>query len=176
MKKRAYALPIDTRRTYWSSPDRRSHGSFTPNGPLIVNDSLRQNPIAWEESGELWTGRIFVGLSVGQDEAWSENDVVGIVSRVRKEQVGAPDSSFVRQRGLYTQTTKTKDGDKVEVVDENSIQIFILNLSHFETDPDDFKKQMVELGEKLCQELEQKEVIIEIQRNGIIQYTMSVAA
>lgn len=163
------SFPADPRRFHWSSPNGRSRGRFIPDGHFVWY-GRKNNPEEWGDKGPIWAARLFVGLSIGHDSAWTENDVVRIVKQVRQKQVKRADASFVLQRGLYTQEVK---GKKV-VVDEQSVQIIILNLAFFKTSPKRFRTQMVALAEKLARDLEQKEVIIEIQRNGLYQETIGV--
>lgn len=162
------AFPVDPRRASWCSPDGRSKGSFRPNG-VLQHYGPKMNPSLWD-SDETWGARLFVGLSVGTNKTWTQDDVVRIVRGVREEQVGSPDSSFVMQRGLYSQTV----GDQKIVVDEDSVQVIIVNLPQWEVTPEAFKAQMVALAEALAQDLRQQEVIVEIQRNGIYQQTIGV--
>lgn len=162
------SFPADPRKFHWGSPNGRSNGRFIPKGQIKWHGP-RLNPTLWD-AAETWAARMFVGLSIGRDKAWSENDVVQIVKAVREKQVGSPDSSFIMQRGLYTQTV---DGENV-VVDETSVQVIIINLPQWSVPSDAFIEQMVALAEKLAQDLRQMEVIVEIQKNGMTQTTIGV--
>jgi hypothetical protein len=97
------------------------------------------------------------------------DDVVAIVRRVRDEQVGSPDSTFLYQRGLYT--SKKHKG---AVEDEEGTQIIVLNLPEFGAKHSEFRQQMLDLAEVLATELEQEEVIVEIQKGGISKETVGV--
>jgi hypothetical protein len=100
------------------------------------------------------------------------DDVVRIVRRVRKQQVGDPAATFVLQRGIYTHTAKD-DGDRL-TVDEKGAQIFLLNTPELGTSVTVFKKQMEDLAEILATDLRQEAVILEIQRGGSTQVTISM--
>jgi hypothetical protein len=163
------AFPADPRRFSWSSPGGESRGRFVPNGRLVFH-GRKTNPRNWHEKGNIFAARLFVGLAVDRERAWEENDVVRIVKHVRQTQVGRPDASFVLQRGLYTQAI----GDEQVVIDEPSVQVIILNLPDFNAARKKFTKQMVKLAEALARELKQREVIVEIQKNGISQETIGV--
>jgi hypothetical protein len=161
------ALPVDTRR--FSYRHNGEVGFFVPNGTLTTRGSiLRRNPPAWESEDPIWGARIFVGFSVGMEPRWSMEDAVHIVRRVRGAQVGTPDSSFLYQKGLYTHKLTG------ETVEEDGAQIVFINLPDFGATPKVFEKQMVEVAEALAIELEQEEVIVELQKDGITQKTIGV--
>lgn len=143
---------------------------FRPRGALQVHgDRARlSNPVAWSEEEPMLAARIFVGLKVGDVDKWTVDDVVKTVKRVRTAQVGAPDASFVSQKGLYTHE---KSG---EVVEEDSVQVVILNTAG--TPHKEFVEQIVSLAEMLALELDQESVIVEIQKGGVHVRTLGVAA
>jgi hypothetical protein len=160
-------IPADTRRFAWRNP-RGEVGFFTPNGRVTEHGrgDFLENPAGWTSRSPIYAARIFVGFNVGHRARWSMEDVVRIVKRVRKAQVGTPDATFLYQRGLYT--SKRDES----VVDEKGAQIIILNLSG--ATPKQFRLQMIALGEEIATKLRQEEVIVEIQRGGVSKETIGV--
>ena len=162
-------VPADTRRFSWRTPNG-TLGFFRPNGRMTVEGSrcgdFAENPAGWTSRAPIYAARIFVGFNVGHKAKWSMSDVVRIVKRVRKDQVGMPDATFLYQRGLYT--SKRDDS----VVDEKGAQIIILNLAGASVKA--FRDQMIFLGEEIATKLRQEEVIVEIQRGGISKETIGV--
>lgn len=161
-------VPADTRRFSWRSP-HGGVGFFRPNGRMTLvgrGPEYAQNPTGWSSREPILAARIFVGFNVGRRPKWHMNDVVRIVKRVRKDQVGSPDATFLYQRGLYT--SKRDES----VVDEKGAQIIILNLAGEPLGV--FREQMIELGEEIATRLKQEEVIVELQRGGISKETIGI--
>jgi hypothetical protein len=133
---------------------------FIPNGPVYaVGDSTRLqfNPIEEEDVVPL-TARLFVGLSVGQRATYTVDDVVKITKRVRQQQGQSPDSSFLLQKGIYTDKAN-------EIVEEDSVQIVIFSFD--ESDKKEFQRQMGELAQVLAEELDQETIYVELQERGV---------
>ena len=148
--------PCDMRRF------RCRRARFEPRGPVyavgdVSRAGLRKNP---RERIDVVprAARLFVGLNVGQDPKYTVDDVVRITKRVRKEQGELPDSSFLLQRGLFT------DEVTAATVEENSVQVVIFN---FDEDEAKFEDEMGALAETLARELQQQVVYVEMQRRGI---------
>lgn len=164
-------LPVNHRRFAWRHGD--NIGWFVPNARLTVSrgglSRLHTNPPAWSSDEPLTAARIFVGFNVGARPVWTIEDAIRIVRRVRKEQVGVPDSTFLYQRGLYTHKSSG------ETVEEDGTQIIFLNLPDFGVTKADFERQALDLAETLATELDQEEVIVEIQRGGMTEKTIGVA-
>lgn len=161
-------VPADTRRFSWRSPSGKT-GSFRPNGPMTLEGrraDFAENPTGWSSRAPIYAARIFVGFNVGPRPRWTMSDVVQIVKRVRKGQVGSPDATFLYQRGLYTSK------EDRSVVDEKGAQIIILNLSGATVK--EFRAQMIELGEEIAEKLRQEEVIVEIQKGGVSKETIGI--
>lgn len=118
---------------------------------------LRANPTEKIDVVPL-TARIFVGLNVGQTPTYDIQDVMRIVKRVRKKQGATPDSSFLFQRGFFT------DEVTAETVEENSVQVVLFD---FSGDEDKFEEDMSELGETLATGLQQQVVFVEMQKRGV---------
>lgn len=140
--------------------------SFVPKGPVIeVGDTtkLQHNPTKRHPVVPL-TARLFVGLSVGQEPTWTVEDVIAITQRVRVSQKASPDSSFLLQRGLYTDRAN-------DIVKEDSVQVVIFN---FDDDQETFENQMVALAETFIRELQQETVIIDLQRLGVSYIVLEV--
>lgn len=162
------AYPFNPGIFYWTPPKPYASGSFRPNGRFTKHGDIGEwvgNPSNWE-SDEIIVGRLIVGFSVGQVPTYSGEDLIAIVERVRTAQSGDPSASFVAQRGIY-QSRKTG-----EVVVEDGAQVFIINTHGLALEA--FIDQMVELAETVARELQQEEVILEIQRNGLSLKTIGV--
>jgi hypothetical protein len=173
-------MTTTTKRKYRSVPAKLSRfswryrgnvGFFEPNGAVGSHGpDLHPNKRDWQTDAPLYAARIFVGFNVGDEPRWTMDDLVPIVKRVRTEQVGSPDSSFLYQRGVYAHQ---RAGDTT-VADEQGAQIIILNVPDFETEPDEFESQIVQLAEIIAEQLLQETVIVEIQRAGQTLRTISV--
>ena len=169
-------IPVYLGPTSWGGPNA---GQFRPNGPLTYHGdpstwdraTFLKNPVLHGGKTEgkkkgLWSARIFVGLNVGGAPRWTPDDVVKLVLEVRVAQVGRPDASFIVQRGLYSQGP--------DVIDETSVQVAIMNLPYWNVSKDAFKEQMVELADRLAEELDQESVILEIQKNGLLKFSWTI--
>jgi len=156
-------LPTDTRPAVWSTPNG-AH-AFHPYGRKRWSGDYRPNKTTWE-SAETYSARLFVGFNVGQKTVYEMQDLVRLVRQVREEQVGDPSSSFVYQHGIY----KHHSGD---IVEEPGAQVIIINMGE---SPEKFIAQMTELAERICFSMNQEEVVVEIQRNGVVQRVFGVSA
>lgn len=168
-------IPANIRkRATWKAPDGRG-GSFTPNREspkLAYKQHPYLTPNSWDSEADVWAARIFVGFSVGQRPKYNIDDLIRIVKRVRRAQTGNPDASFVYQKGVYTH----KEGPlKGQSVTEDGAQAVLLNL-----DPDvstrQFYEDVIELAQIIREELEQEEVIVDVQKNGITVRTIGIDA
>lgn len=159
------AFPFNPSLFHWNPPHPHPGGSFRPHGPMQQYGEIAvRNPKGWGSRKTL-AARLIVGFSVRSKPTYKLDDLVAIVERVRREQADNPSASFVAQRGIY----QHHDG---ETVTEDGAQVFIINLSNLS--PDEFTAQMVELAEVIAREMQQEEVIVEIQENGISQETIGV--
>ena len=163
------------RKLSWSHRNRG--GSFTPQGRLTVHGDRRtlSNPRRWE-SRDTYSARVVVGflpagaepgtkMSAAETERRMEQ-LVTVVRRVREQQVGDPGATFLAQRGLY------RHAESGVVVDEPGAQVILFNTQG--STPAAFERQVEELAEEVARRLEQEEVIVEIQRNGISQKVFGV--
>lgn len=155
-------IPTDTRPAVWSTP--QGWGMFTPNGRKRWS-GYKPNKKTWE-SADTWSARLFVGFNVGQKTVYEMDDLIAVVRRVREQQTDDPSSSFVYQRGIY----KHHSG---EVVEEPGAQVIIINMG---ASAAKFEQQMIELGEAIATTMDQEEVVVEVQRNGIVQRVFGVSA
>lgn len=158
------AYPFNPSTFTWNPGAPHRGGSFRPRGRLLAR-GLVENPPAWE-SARTVTGRLIVGFNVGEVPTYSLDHLIAIVERVRRQQVGTPDSTFIAQKGIYTH----RDGQTV--AHEDGAQVFIINLSGA-TD-EEFQAELVQLAEIVAREMQQETVIVEIQVNGISQVTIGV--
>lgn len=141
---------------------------FRPSGEVIeVGEvpQLESNPVKRHAATPL-TARLFVGLSVGQDKAWTVEDVINVTQEVRLRQKEAPDASFLIQRGLYTDRSN-------EIVREDSVQVVLFS---FGDDQATFEDQMVELAEELVDRLQQETIYVELQKAGVPYTVLEVTA
>lgn len=159
----AQVIPVNVRPVGWRGRNGQ-RCSFHPLGKREQIGYLANREV-WE-SDETWSARFFVGFNVGHDTVYAMEDLIAIVRAVREAQTGDPSSSFLYQRGIY----KHKAGD---VVEEPGAQAIIINMG--ET-PTAFRKQMIELAEVIAKDLHQEEVVLELQRNGVLASVMGVAA
>jgi len=157
----------DHRTLHWNS--RKNSGSFYPDGPLQLHGdraALQSNPEHWT-TRDTYAARIIVGFERKGKRPATLNQLVRIVRRVRKEQVGDQGATFLSQRGIYQRTKK-------QVIDEPGAQVLIINTPGMKTSPKKFAAQMLALAEVIATELGQDEVILEMQKNGITQQTSGV--
>lgn len=162
-------LRADSRFHHWEAP--HGYGCFRPSGQkhyLGNPDAFEQNPRRWESEGDTYAARIFVGFNVGGEPRWDLDDLVALVRREREAQGHPPDASFVAQKGIY-QSRRTGD-----VIEEDGAQVILIDMQglsqkHFQSD-------MEKLAEAIAAELEQEEVVLEIQKNGISVGTYGIVA
>lgn len=143
-------------------PGRVFH--FKPTGKLVCHDAkaVREAREAMTRSsygkGGL-SARIFVGLNVGTKAKYTVQDVVALLKRVRKEQSPNPNASILTQTGMF----KDKSG---RMIVENSVQIIVIDLDGLSEK--DFTEQMMTIAEAFVEEFEQEEVLVEIQKRGVV--------
>ncbi len=161
-------LRADSRTHSWRAP--HGAGSFRPNGKkhFVGNPSAFAHNASkrWGGASETLAARIFVGFNVGGEPRWTLGHLIEIVQRVRRLQGHAPDSSFVAQKGIYTSRlsgeTITEDGAQVILIDLEGLPL------------EQFEQEMMVLAGEIAGVLEQEEVILEIQRNGLSIRTFGV--
>jgi hypothetical protein len=156
------SFPPDTRAAVWSTPNGAR--AFHPHGRKQWSGDYRPNKTVWE-SADTYSARLFVGFNVGTETVYEMSDLVSVVRRIREQQVDDPSSSFVYQHGIY----KHHAGD---IVEEPGAQVIIINMG---ASPEEFAAQMVELAEAIAEEMSQEEVVVEIQRNGVVQRVLGVS-
>lgn len=172
-------IPISNHAVYW-----RGGGSFRPEGrlTLVHVEGLVGNPLQWD-TRESWAARMFLGFQKGrrrvpkQEAARRMEKLVQLVREIRVEQVGDPGASFLTQRGMY----RHDDG---YVIDEPGAQVIVINVDRVmkkgkkiekvPVTPEQFEKDIEQLSEDLATELDQESIIVEIQRNGVVQRTFSM--
>jgi|SRR3972149_3458213 len=136
--------------------------SFRPQGKNIRYGTL-SNPLEHIAS-VTWSARLIIGFDVGHKPTWNLSDIVKLVKKHRKDQGADPDATFFATRGLYTERKHTRGKTRSRVIDENGCQVVIINLGEPQTL---FRKEMIEMAEKLTRELKQDKIYLEFQRNGI---------
>jgi len=152
---------IDHRALHWNG------GSFTPSTDtaIVYGEALEPNPELRDYGKVTWSARLIVGFKRRGKKAATLNQLVKIVRETRTKQTGNPSSTFLMQRGIY------RHDDSGEVVDEPGAQVLIINMGASQKD---FEKQMTELAEVIAVKLDQAEVIVEIQRNGVSKRVFGV--
>ncbi len=158
------ALPVDTRPAVWNKSV--GWGMFTPNGrrKLHGKKGYEKNAERWRSGSDTWAARLFVGFNVGQDTVFEMADLVAIVRRVREDQTGDPSSTFLSQHGIY----RHQSG---EVVEEPGAQVIIINMG---ATPAKFENDMTALAEVIAEEMDQEEVVVELQRGGVVQHVIGI--
>lgn len=162
-------LRADSRFHHWEAP--HGYGSFRPAGKkryLGNPATFERNPRSWASEGDTFAARIFVGFHVGGEPRWELDDLVALVRREREAQGHTPDASFVAQKGIY-QSRRTG-----EVVEEDGAQVIVIDMQGLSQGH--FQGEMEELAEAIAAELEQEEVVLEIQKNGISVGTYGIVA
>lgn len=158
---------IDYRELHWTGG---GGGSFYPNPDSALechgDRALLSNPQLWEGGKVTWSARVIVGFKRRGKKPATMNQLVRVVRQVRTKQAGNPSSSFLFQRGIY------RHSDSGEIVDEPGAQVLIINT--FGATPKEFERQITELAEVIADKLDQAEVIVEIQRNGVSKHVFGV--
>lgn len=131
-------------------------------------ETTGRNPVIWGEGEypDSLAGHLFVGLNVGQSPRYTVRDVMRIVKRLRTEQTGVPNSTFILQKGIYKDQPSVDDPKDYGVVEEDSVQVVVFREDpKIETKPS-FRAHMIEIGEKICRELRQRTVILDLKQNS----------
>lgn len=173
-------LNVDTRQTTHTTKDGTSH-SFRPTGPLyIVDDKGGLHPVTETVARELknpiekiprggMSARLFIGLNVGDKPTYTTEQVIADTIKIRKRQKVLPDASFLTQRGVYTHGK----GKASHLVKEDSVQIIIIDTVG--TPEKTFIKQVQSLGKQLRADFKQNEVILEVQKSGVVQDVYAIS-
>lgn len=146
------------------------HRRWRSTSQLIVVHGSSRRRRAGEDSVESWgegglAARLFVGLNVGDKPTYSVEDVLHEVAKLR-DKAGLPaDSSFIAQKGLYTEPSG-------HLVEENSVQIIMFDATG--STPEDFERQIVQLARALREKLDQDSIIVEVQNRGVVQKVLAV--
>jgi hypothetical protein len=147
-------------------PAQFPNGTFRPTGRLVQVGSYPPNPLKDRKRKPLWSARLLVGLNVGKKPKWTIEDIIPVVQEVRLAQVGDAGASLLLQYGIYTWTDEK---GRRQTTDEKSAQVIVIN--YVGVAEKKFEQQMVELGEELARRFKQQVVPIEVQRNGIVQWS-----
>lgn len=150
----------------WSGP---RPGSFKPLGRLRVEPDRPTlgealGSVDWS-SDETLSARLFVGFSVGSAPTYDLDDLIAVVRAARSKNGGDPAATFLAQRGIY----RYRSG---EVVEEDGGQVIIIDTAG--SPRATFENQMVALAEEIAREMKQELVVVEIQKNGVVQQTYGV--
>lgn len=148
----------------YHAPERSS--TFHPVGVKVAHGSRRRNPPyeRWD-TDDSTSARLFVGFNVGPYPRYKLDDLVTLV-RDNRVAAGHPMASFVAQRGVYQH-----EGDG-HIVTEDGAQVIIINT--YGASLKDFKDEMIELAGYIAHKMQQEEVVVEIQHNGITKGVIGV--
>jgi len=153
---------------------KRGGFSFVPRGPMSFYGTRLNPKVDWlSKKTPNFSARFFVGLSVGHKPTWTVADVVKKTRAFLRDSQWKEDSSFIAQRGVYTEDEpEDEQGTKRRVVSEHSVQI-VLFKADAGTEPD-FAVIVEKLAEHLCRILRQKSIIVDYQRNGISKHIWNI--
>ena len=145
----------------------RGRFRFKPKGDVMFFRIANGSAEAAEEldnpaklyGGSGLAARLLIGLNVGDKPTHSIDDIVTAVGEIYRGS-----ASFIAQKGIYVD-------DHDHKTYEDSVQVVIISDASDETA---FKKAMVALGEKLAAKFQQKEIVLEIQKKGIVDSVYGV--
>jgi len=159
-------IPFSNNPIHVAFPGGSFH--FYPQGPLSYISGPRNNPRLWQ-SEETWGVRLVMGLSIqGERKEISPLSIIDYVKRFCAFAGLAPDSSYIMQKGVY------KYSGNGEVKTEKSLQIVILSVNNGDLPPYFFEWYMEILAEAMAVDFRQESIIVELQRNGVVQETAGV--
>jgi hypothetical protein len=158
------AYPANLGPISFRSIQRQCLVVYKGQGPYTLHNEKGALPNPATDLGSPWAARIFVGFKVGNKTKWTMKSVIKVVWEERKKQGRQSGASFLSQQGIY------EVGGKRIV--EPSAQIVIFDFDGLGEKA--FVEDMTKLGEALCRRLEQQEVIVEIQKAGVVKKTLSV--
>jgi hypothetical protein len=166
-------IPAHTGQTSWSHANG-TDGHFRPNGKLELfhlDDDMIPNPSTWSSSGgKTMAARLFVGFNVGSRPRWKMHDLIHVVREARKRQRQREDASFVAQQGIYTHTGP---GKRAKVIEEKGAQVVLIRMPGESEKA--FREHTIKLAETIANSLKQAEVVLELQRGGVVQEVMGVS-
>ena len=134
---------------------------FTPRGRIhwFHRPTSSASPFTDDAGTKQLVARFFVGLSIGDEKAWSIEDVRSIIIRVRGKQGRLPNSTIRAQSGTWASEIGAK------VIKEDSVEVVIMN-ERGDTRAK-FIRDMRALGERLRIELRQEVVILKVEDGPI---------
>lgn len=152
--------------------------AFSPVGRYTVCtvSGKRDNPVL--PTGvfkDTWSARLIVGLSVRKKSVYTIHDVIAVTRAYMKAHKYPEDSSFVAQHGVFTHAYARDARGEPVVVQEKSVQIFIINAGDWSSE-EDFKQFAEEFAEHLVVKFRQEMIIVEIQNNGVVKVTWLVVS
>jgi len=146
--------------------------AFSPVGryTFCTVSGKRGNPVLDQHVfKDTWSARLIVGLSVNKKSTYEIEDVIACTRAYMKEKGFPEDSSFIAQHGVFTHAHSKA------VVQEKSVQIFIINAGDWSGE-EDFKQFAEDLAEHLIVKFKQEMIIVEIQNNGVVKVTWLVVS
>lgn len=152
-------LPFDVRKNQWNNG--KLFVKFNPCGKF-KRHGKRINPLEWE-SDTTYAARIFIGRKIGNTVAITEKQIIDYIKKIRTAQSGKADSSYLTQKGIYTM-------DSGETVREPSLQVVIFYDRYTkEKSVTEWKRNIRDLTNRMAIHFRQELIILEFQKNGIVQ-------
>ena len=136
---------------------------FRPEGPYYFGEGeYHENPIEDYGEGGVRAARLIIGLNVGRKPKWTPKQVMEKVYKWRKAK-GLPGSmTVIAQLGIYEDTKNRK-------ISERSVQVILLDLGGDEK----FVENVLKMAEEFCTSLKQEQIIVEIQKSGVVERVYS---
>ena len=138
------------------------HGSFSPDkGTLTEVGRIRELNPAHDYGKKTYGAAIIIGLTDRAGVERLPKDLINAVRDIRLDQIGDPGASFMFQRGLF------KHRSTGTIVEEDSVRVLILNLDSEQEPTAKFRQNILAMGEKLREDFDQEEIIVEFQDGGV---------
>jgi hypothetical protein len=163
-------IPCNTRACRWNG------GSFRPTGKLLtLNTGAAVNPAVLQSKRDLWSARLFVGFNVRGKPRWTVDDLVDMVFAARKKQCAKRKKRADKQACMAATVLVQKgifEGKRGRAEVEDSAQVIILHIdgSSIET----FRREMLSLAGTLAKKMQQEQVLVEFQKNGMTEQFWNV--
>ncbi len=151
-------LPIRLGRSHWRV--RNDTYSFQPEGVIYFGDAIRRNPpVTWSRPG-VCAGRIVLALARNGKRTGTVRDVSAAVAGLQRSRGQTSTASVASQSGVY----EHKSDGKIAV--EHGAQVAIISTER--TTVARFSKGLVKIAEALAAEFKQEEVLVEVQKDGVV--------
>ncbi len=160
---------------------------FLPQGNALVPDNYDENPSSVRTEADkqpVWAARFMIGFNVKGKKGpqFGLEKVREVWLALRRQQVSGPKGdepvdpsmSLIATLGTW-QTFDRADpqADERGIVIEPGCQLICIRTKWFNETPEEFAANMEQIGKAMTVELQQQEIPIEVQKNGIVQFTIS---